>query len=170
MLQIQGVYFEQITCTFTGNFNVRAFSQAWQQVVERHSIFRTAFVWESLSQPIQVVYRQVTGSCRDCRLARFIYYEQQTQLETFLTQQRQQGFQLSQAPLMRLYLLQLDDHTYQFVWCYHHILLDGWSLPLVFKDLFEFYQCNLLRVKVYLISQLSATATILLGYSNKITI
>ncbi|WP_272819497.1 condensation domain-containing protein, partial [Scytonema hofmannii] len=51
-----------------------------------------------------------------------------------------QGFQLHQAPLMRLHLLRLDENTYQFVWCHHHILLDGWSLPLVFQDLFAFYQ------------------------------
>ena len=134
-----GVYFEQITCTFTGNLNVEAFSTAWQQVVARHSIFRTAMEWESLSQPVQVVYREVEVTFEIVDWRELSSVEQQRQLEIFLTQQRQKGLKLSQAPLMRLYLLQLDDHTYEFVWCHHHILLDGWSLPLVLKDLFEFY-------------------------------
>ncbi|MEA5624694.1 condensation domain-containing protein, partial [Nostoc sp. UHCC 0251] len=136
----EGVYFEQITCTFTGNLNVSVFSQAWQQVVARHSIFRTAFVWESLSQPVQVVYRQVPVTVDTLDWQELSNIEQQAQLKTFLVEQRQQGLQLSQTPLIRLYLLQLDSDTYQFVWCYHHILLDGWSLPLVLKDLFGFYQ------------------------------
>ncbi|MUG94288.1 amino acid adenylation domain-containing protein [Scytonema sp. UIC 10036] len=135
-----GVYFQQAICTLTGSVDVKTFEQAWQQVVARHSIFRTAFVWESLSQPIQVVYRQVQVKVETYDWRSLSTVEQQQQLETFLDSERQQGFQLSEAPLMRLHLLQMDENTYQFVWCHHHILLDGWSLPLVFKDLLECYQ------------------------------
>ncbi|WP_416212277.1 non-ribosomal peptide synthase/polyketide synthase [Nostoc sp. DedSLP03] len=135
-----GVYFEQITCILTGNLDVKTFEQAWQQVVARHPVFRTAFLWESLSQPVQVVYRQVPVTVDTYDWRELSAQEQQQQLETFLDSDRQQGFQLSQAPLMHLHLIQLDRNTYQFVWSHHHLLLDGWSSPLVFKDLFEFYQ------------------------------
>ena len=155
-----GVYFEQVICTFTGNLDVEAFEQAWQQVVEKHSIFRTAFVWESLSQPLQVVYREVLVTVDTIDLQELSAQEQQQQLETFLSSQRQQGFQLSLAPLMRLHLLQLDSHTNQFVWCHHHLLLDGWSLPLVFKDLLDFYRAIFQSVS------LPVPAT--LGYRNYI--
>ncbi|MEH2077516.1 MAG: amino acid adenylation domain-containing protein, partial [Nostoc sp.] len=135
-----GVYFEQITCILTGNLDVKTFEQAWQQVVARHPVFRTAFLWESLSQPVQVVYRQVNVTVETYDWRELSALEQQQQLETFLDSERQQGFQVSQAPLMRLHLIQLDGNTYQFVWCHHHLLLDGWSSPLVFQDLLEFYQ------------------------------
>ncbi|MEH2027051.1 non-ribosomal peptide synthase/polyketide synthase [Nostoc sp.] len=135
-----GVYFEQITCILTGNLDVKTFEQAWQQVVARHTIFRTAFLWESLSQPVQVVYRQVNVTVETYNWRDLSTQEQQQQLEAFLDSERQKGFQVSQAPLMRLHLIQLDVDTYQFVWCHHHLLLDGWSSPLVFKDLLEFYQ------------------------------
>ncbi|MBD2510596.1 non-ribosomal peptide synthase/polyketide synthase [Nostoc muscorum FACHB-395] len=135
-----GVYFEQITCILTGNLDVKTFEQAWQQVVARHPVFRTAFLWESLSQPVQVVYRQVNVTVETYDWRELSTQEQQQQLESFLDSERQQGFQVSQAPLMRLHLIQLDGDTYQFVWCHHHLLLDGWSSPLVFQDLLEFYQ------------------------------
>ncbi|MFW9265250.1 condensation domain-containing protein, partial [Nostoc sp. CALU 546] len=135
-----GVYFEQITCILTGNLDIKTFEQAWQQVVARHPVFRTAFLWESLSQPVQVVYRQVNVTVETYDWRELSAQEQQQQLETFLDSERQQGFQVSQAPLMRLHLIQLDGNTYQFVWCHHHLLLDGWSSPLVFQDLLEFYQ------------------------------
>ncbi|MCW5317886.1 amino acid adenylation domain-containing protein [Nostoc sp. KVJ3] len=135
-----GVYFEQITCILTGNLDVKIFEQAWQQVVARHPVFRTAFLWESLSQPVQVVYQQVNVTVESYDWRELSSQEQQQQLETFLDSERQQGFQTSQAPLMRLHLIQLDGDTYQFVWCHHHLLLDGWSSPLVFQDLLEFYQ------------------------------
>jgi amino acid adenylation domain-containing protein/thioester reductase-like protein/FkbM family methyltransferase len=135
-----GAYFQQFICTLTGNVDVKTFEQAWQQVVAKHSIFRTAFLWESLSQSIQIVYRKVNVTVDTYDWRKSSAQEQQQQLETFLDSERQKGFQLSQVPLMRLHLIQLDINTYQFVWCYHHLLLDGWSSPLVFKDLLDFYQ------------------------------
>lgn len=136
----ESVYFEQLSCTLRGNLNVQAFEQAWQQVVARHSILRTAFIWENLSEPLQVVYRQVKVTVETNDWRSLSVEKQQQQLEVFLESQRQQGFQLSQAPLMRLNLIRLADDCYQFVWSFHHILLDGWSVPLVFKDLLYFYQ------------------------------
>ncbi|MBG1265934.1 non-ribosomal peptide synthase/polyketide synthase [Nostoc sp. WHI] len=135
-----GVYFAQVSCTLTGNLDVQTFEQAWEKIVAKHSIFRTAFVWESLSQPVQVVYRQVQVTVETYNWQELSVQEQQQQLEIFLECDRQKGLQLSQAPLMRLHLIQLNRNTYQFVWSSHHLLLDGWSLPLVFQDLLNFYQ------------------------------
>ena len=135
-----GVYFSQISCALKGNLDVPTFEQAWQKIVERHSIFRTAFIWESLSQPVQVVYRQVKVTVETYDWQNLSTQEQQQELEVFLDLDRQKTLQLSQVPLMRLQLIQLDRNTHQFVWSSHHLLLDGWSLPLVFKDLLNFYQ------------------------------
>ncbi|MEH2195511.1 MAG: non-ribosomal peptide synthase/polyketide synthase, partial [Nostoc sp.] len=135
-----GVYFGQISCTLTGNLDVPTFEQAWQKILQKHSIFRTAFIWESSTQPMQVVYRQVDITVQTSDWQKLSAEEQQQQLQVFLDCDRQNGLELSQAPLMRLHLIQLDRNTHQFVWSHHHLLLDGWSLPLVFKDLLYFYQ------------------------------
>jgi amino acid adenylation domain-containing protein len=134
------VYFAQVSCTLTGNLEVQIFEQAWEKIVAKHSIFRTAFVWESVSQPVQVVYRQVQFSIETYDWQELSAQQQQQELEIFLGGDRQKGLQLSQAPLMRLHLIQFNRNTYQFVWSSHHLLLDGWSLPLVFQDLLNFYQ------------------------------
>src|SRR6185369_9420987 len=49
---------------------------------------------------------------------------------------------LAQAPLLRLFLLQLAPDTYQLIWSRHHILFDGWSLPLVLQEVFAFYEAG----------------------------
>ncbi|MEH2211069.1 amino acid adenylation domain-containing protein [Nostoc sp.] len=134
------VYFEQLICILEGNLSTSAFEQAWQQVVERHPVLRTAFIWEDLNEPLQIVRQQVTLSWEQHDWRELSPPEQQEQLEVFLQAERQRGFDLSQAPLMRLALIQVDENTYQFIWCHHHLLLDGWSLPLVFKEVFTFYE------------------------------
>ncbi|AFZ01581.1 non-ribosomal peptide synthetase [Calothrix sp. PCC 6303] len=135
-----GVYFEQFTWTLQGDFRVEAFKQAWQQVVDRHPILRTGFYWQDLEKPYQVVYKEVElpwvlEDWRD-----FSTVEQQQKLKAFLQADRQRGFELSQAPLIRLNLFRLNENTYEFVWSSHHLLLDGWSESLVFKEVYAFYQ------------------------------
>ena len=41
---------------------------------------------------------------------------------------------------MRLALIRLAEDAYQFIWSFHHLLLDGWSLPLLLKEVFQFYE------------------------------
>ncbi|MBW4428169.1 MAG: amino acid adenylation domain-containing protein [Nostoc desertorum CM1-VF14] len=135
-----GTYFEQLSCTLQGEFNVAAFRQAWQQVVDRHPILRTAFFWEGLEQPYQVVYRQATLPWEELDWRDLSAQEQQTRLEELLVSDRQRGFELSQPTLLRLTLIQLTDDTYQFIRSHHHILLDGWSWSILWEEVYCIYQ------------------------------
>ncbi|PMB49545.1 non-ribosomal peptide synthetase, partial [Fischerella thermalis CCMEE 5205] len=135
-----GVYFDQFSCTIEGNLNIAAFHRAWQQVVNRHSILRTCFLWEGLKEPVQVVHRQVTLPFVHHDWRHLSSVAQQGQIEAFLSSDRCQGFNLTVAPLMRLVLIRLTDHSYHFIWSSHHLLLDGWSVPLIFQEVLAFYK------------------------------
>ncbi|MEO0870286.1 MAG: condensation domain-containing protein, partial [Cyanobacteria bacterium J06642_11] len=52
---------------------------------------------------------------------------------------RAYGFELTQAPISRLALIQLGESAYELVWSCHHLLLDGWSGALVFNQVFDIY-------------------------------
>src|SRR6185295_461714 len=56
--QEHDVYIMYFSCTFEG-LDVSAFEQAWQRIVDRHTTLRTAFVWEGVEKPLQVVGRRV---------------------------------------------------------------------------------------------------------------
>jgi amino acid adenylation domain-containing protein/non-ribosomal peptide synthase protein (TIGR01720 family) len=135
-----GTYFEQLSCTLQGEFNVSAFRQAWQQVVDRHPILRTAFYWEGLEQPYQVVYSQAKLPCEQLDWRELSAQEQQIRLEEILVSDRQLGFELSQPTLLRLTLIQLTDDSYQFIRSHHHILLDGWSWSILWEEVYFIYQ------------------------------
>ncbi len=135
-----GVYFDQFSCTIEGNLKIAAFNRAWQQVVNRHPILRTCFLWEGLKEPVQVVHRQVTLPFVHHDWRHVSSVAQQGQIEAFLSSDRCQGFNLTIAPLMRLVLIQHTDHSYHFIWSSHHLLLDGWSVPLIFQEVLAFYK------------------------------
>ncbi len=135
-----GVYFEQLTCTLRGGLDVHAFGRAWQRVLERHPVLRTAFVWKQLDKTLQVVHRQLKLPLEQRDWRHLSPGEQEAHLEAFLQADRARGFDLSQAPLIRLALLRITEDAYYFVWSHHHILMDGWSSPLLLKEVLAFYE------------------------------
>jgi amino acid adenylation domain-containing protein/non-ribosomal peptide synthase protein (TIGR01720 family) len=133
-------YVELLSCTVRGQLNILAFEQAWQQTSDRHATFRTAFLWQRPDLPLQEVSRQVQLAVEVRDWQQLAPEQQHKQLQQFLESEQKRGFDLAQAPLMRLHLIQLGNETYQFIWSHHHLLLDGWSMPLVLKEVFDRYE------------------------------
>ncbi|MEE8586119.1 MAG: non-ribosomal peptide synthase/polyketide synthase, partial [Acidobacteriota bacterium] len=132
-------YVNQLTCRLESRLEVEALQRAWKEVVRKHPVLRTAFLWEGLKEPVQIVLQEAEPewSRRDWR--GLPPDEQDRQLEDLLQADRKQGFELSTAPLMRLGLIRLADEAYQFILSFHHLVLDGWSLSLILKEVFTLY-------------------------------
>ncbi|HEY4385098.1 MAG TPA: amino acid adenylation domain-containing protein, partial [Ktedonobacteraceae bacterium] len=135
-----GVYFMQLSVTLHGDLNVAAFQRTWQEIQQRHSILRTAFNWEHREEPFQIVYRQAKLHWHEHDWRAFSRQEQIEQLQAFIQADREKGFDLTRAPLMRLNLIRLADESYHFLWSHHHLLLDGWSCGLLLKEVFSLYE------------------------------
>ena len=55
------------------------------------------------------------------------------------TQDKTRGFDLEKGVLMRIFLFKLGEDAYKLYWSHHHIIMDGWSLPIILEELFAFY-------------------------------
>ena len=135
-----GMYFEQYSATVRGDLDVAAMRRAWQTVVERHAIFRTSFFWKDLDKPLQVVHRTASLPIDEQDWRGDDEAGQRSRLEAWLREDRRRGFDLATAPLMRLALFRLGEQAWQFTWSFHHILLDGWSVALVSRDVQRLYR------------------------------
>jgi amino acid adenylation domain-containing protein len=134
-----GLYITQMCYRLQGKLDTEALRQTWQRVCDRHPILRTAFVWEGLPQPLQLVQKQVPLPWQLEDWRSLTPAQQDIELMTLLDRDRTTGFQLTTAPLMRLTVVQLADDTHEVIWSFHHLLLDGWSLPLIFQEVFTLY-------------------------------
>lgn len=134
------VYFRQFSVAMHGALDVGAFAQAWQQVIGRHPILRTAFFWADLEKPLQAVHRHVELPLEQHDWRHLAETEQQEQLQDFLRSNQARGLELSTPPLMRLTIIRLAQDAYQVIWTYHNLLLDGWSKALVIQEVLTFYE------------------------------
>src|SRR5688572_16447873 len=143
-------YFEQFCYAYRGALDVDAFQAAWQQVVNRHSILRTSFRWSEESGPRQVVHDRVDlpfvfDDWRD-----LAGLQQEEKLTQFLEADCTRGFDVSVAPLIRVAVLQTRSDAFYIVISNHHLVLDGWSLGVVRREVTQVYQALIARQEIEL--------------------
>ncbi|GEJ57771.1 hypothetical protein AMYX_25120 [Anaeromyxobacter diazotrophicus] len=135
-----GVYVEQLAFELEGALDADAFARAWQLVLARHPILRTGFVWEGVDEPLQLVHRGVELPLEREDWRGLGAEAQAARLEERFRQERARGFDLAVPPLLRLGLARTGDAVHLFTFSHHHLLLDGWSVPLVLKDVLAAYE------------------------------
>jgi amino acid adenylation domain-containing protein len=134
-----GAYLEQFAMTLRGTVHADAFRRAWQAVVDRHPVLRTGFVWEGVPQPLQVVFREaeVPFAYDDWRALPAA--ERELRYAAEMDAERAAGLDLAKAPLLRVRLYRTGEDEHRFVLTAHHMLLDGWSLPIVLGEFAALY-------------------------------
>ena len=137
-----GVDIEQIVADLSEPLIVPEFKRAWEQVVQRHAILRTCFVWEDVNAPRQVVHDTVSLPFREVDWRGQSPSEKEISLRELLRSDRQAGFEFAHAPLMRLTLVRLNEAEHRMLWTFHHALLDGRSFPIVLKEVFQCYEAR----------------------------
>nr|QEO73559.1 condensation domain-containing protein [uncultured bacterium] len=133
------IYVSQTCLVLDGVSAPLALAQAWQHVVDRTPILRTAVVWQGIDEPMQVVHRHVDVPVTHHDWTDLSEAERAAELNRVFALDVNQSFDLTRPPLLRLTVARLSDTSVQLVCSSHHILLDGWSFADVLTDVFEEY-------------------------------
>ncbi len=137
-----GVYVIQQHGVLEGELDLAALSASWERVVDRQTILRTSFEWDGLDRPLQIVHRHVRLPLVEEDWTDLSPEEQQSRWRGLLEDDRRRGFDLHDAPLMRFVVARLSEREFRFLWSHHHVLADGWSLPLLLQEVFTFYEAS----------------------------
>ncbi len=137
------VYFEQLSYDFQGLMDCALFQQAWRTVLQRRSVLRTAVVWKGLSRPLQALLKQIECPWQNLDWHELTAQAAEQRWQQFVGDDRKALFELDRAPLMRWTLIQMPDGLWRLLWTHSHILLDGWSVALIIKDVLHIYSASL---------------------------
>ena len=135
-------YFEQLSFTIEGRLDVAMWREAWERLVERHPALRTAFLWGSREEPLQIVFRRGKVNWQEEDWRELATVEQQERLSSLLRNERATGFNLARLPLMRFSLIRLAEQSHRFIWNDPHRPLDGWSVSLLLTEVVALYEAS----------------------------
>ncbi|MGB3485739.1 MAG: amino acid adenylation domain-containing protein [Mycobacterium sp.] len=117
----------------TGALDVRLLRDCTEAMLVRHPNLRVSFFHGNLSRPVQVVpahvelrWQQVTA--------------QADEVEALESAERVRPFTLAAGPLIRFLLIEVPNSHWRMVVTAHHIVIDGWSLPLFIGELITLYR------------------------------
>jgi hypothetical protein len=131
-------YNESLAIRLTGTLNAIALEQSLNEIVRRHEILRTTFTVVA-EQPMQAIAPSLNIPLPTVDLRSLPPQEQKVKLRQLTTAEVAKPFDLSQGPLWRYTLLQLGAEEHILLLTIHHIVFDGWSVGIIFRELSQFY-------------------------------
>ncbi|MFC6085306.1 amino acid adenylation domain-containing protein [Sphaerisporangium aureirubrum] len=127
-------YQMQFVLHLSGEIDPARMRAAGQALIDRHPNLRCAFPPDSTGGLVQVVPARVELPWRHVRLT-----GGEQELRRLLAEERTTPFDPAVPPLTRMALLETGPGRAELVITTHHVLFDGWSVPLLIEDLFRLY-------------------------------
>ncbi|WP_323056116.1 non-ribosomal peptide synthetase [Streptomyces sp. NEAU-W12] len=134
------VYTAQLVLDLEGPLDASVLREAWEALLRRHANLRAGFVHDDATgAPVQVVVRAPELPWRTVDLTGTPATEQAVRRDRVAEEERSARFDLSRPPLLRIALVELGGERRSLVLTPHHILLDGWSVPVLLREMFALY-------------------------------
>jgi amino acid adenylation domain-containing protein/thioester reductase-like protein/non-ribosomal peptide synthase protein (TIGR01720 family) len=132
-------YFEQAVLSIEGKLDISHLEESFNKLIEKYDIFRTVFVYEKLAKPIQVVMKEQRAWIDVENIVYLAKDRQREFIEAFKVNDKTRGFDLQRGMPIRLSVIQTGTDSYKLIWSFHHIIMDGWCLGIIFKEFFGMY-------------------------------
>ncbi|WP_406122405.1 amino acid adenylation domain-containing protein [Streptomyces canus] len=133
-------YVVQMVDEFTGPLDYDSFRRGWQEVVNSHTILRSAFLLDDEGNGRQLVRPTAALPFTEVDWRDTDGDTQRQRLVQLLEDDRRSGFDLARPPLMRFTLARMAGDRTVVLWSFHHLLLDGWSAQLVQREFYARYR------------------------------
>ncbi|WP_431042217.1 amino acid adenylation domain-containing protein [Streptomyces sp. P1-3] len=133
------IYQVQLAFHVDGQVRPERMRAAGQALLDRHANLRTAFVADADGDWVQLVLDGVQLPWRELDLRALPERERDEAFERFLAEDHTDHFDAAAPPLLRLALVRMEDERSELVMTAHHVLFDGWSIPLLMQDLLRLY-------------------------------
>ncbi|MEU9993556.1 amino acid adenylation domain-containing protein [Streptomyces sp. NPDC048045] len=133
------LYVHQLLLDLEGPLDTRALRLAARALLKRHANLRVGFRHDRSTEPVQLVHSQVKVPWAQIDLSALDEDKREAELARHADEDRARGFDLTRPPLLRFTVFRLGPERYRLMLTKHHILMDGWSVPVLVRELFELY-------------------------------
>ena len=133
------VYTVQLELSLDGALDVGRLEAAAQALVGRHASLRACFADAGLRRPVQVIMPPLAAPWRLVDLSGLDTGARAARLADILAEDRGARFDLAAAPLLRWTLVRLGASEHRLALTNHHLLIDGWSSPVLVQELLALY-------------------------------
>jgi len=121
-----------------GPLNLKILKRALDTVVRRHASLRTVF--DSVhGEPRQVVLPDSSLDLPLVDLTRIPGIDPETEALRIVSEEGRKPFDLSEGPLLRSLVIRLGPESHIVVLVMHHIITDGWSISILFREVTSCY-------------------------------
>ena len=127
-----------IAIRIEGTLDACALEKAMSEIIRRHTPLRTVFN-STGGGPVADVAPAMEIKIPVIDLSELPADRRQSEAQRLMLEQAQRPFDLTQSPLLRVELLRLDDEEHVFLFTTHHIVCDGWSLGIFYRELTALY-------------------------------
>lgn len=140
------IYVTQLAWKYHGNLDIAKLKKAWEQVVKQNDVLRTSFEWQNDTLPSQKIIQDVEIDWTEEDWATISNKQLDKKLASHLNKIAQIPFDFKKPSLSRFNIIKLNNY-YLFVWTYHHIILDGWSVAIILKQIKSYYNNNYSKIR-----------------------
>jgi len=132
-------YKESFALHLKGLLNIPALEQSLTAIVSRHEILRTNYQYVN-SMPAQVISNSVDIKLPLIELSDFADGEKKTKTKDLINAEACKPFSLIQDPLFQATLWKLGQDEHILLLAMHHIVIDDWSIGILFRELEALYE------------------------------
>lgn len=132
------VYHDVFAYSLRLRWDERSFRTAFDRLVERHPVLRSAFEIGQFSEPLTVIKSEVAGGLRISDLRDLPADQAAGTIEQHIEQRRYHWYAFDRAPLYEYRLFVLPDSV-TLIFSFHHAILDGWSVATLVRELLQDY-------------------------------
>ena len=127
------------TWRLTGDLDIEALRQALHNLVKRHQVLRTRFLINN-KEPFQNFDSDIGCPLTSIDMTHLPASERENEAQTLVTAEVKQPFILEQGPVFRVLLLRLTEQDYIFLVNLDHLVVDGWSMGILHRELGLLYK------------------------------
>ena len=128
-----------LVISIKGDLDAAALARTLNEILDRHEALRTTFS-DGPDGPTQVIAKTLTIDVPLLDLTGVPASERDATVANLAREEARRPFDISAGPLLRASLLTLDAETHVLLFTMHHIVSDGWSLGLLFRELAVIYE------------------------------